>query len=584
MTELRTLLRALQRDPSHSDVAFGGEALLDTVEARQLELERQNRELREARRQLEQLRVLSDASAALGAVLEPSAMAASVTRLVVPVLADICFVDLFDRGDGQHLERAVALAEPSKAPLHEGLRRAPVADASSSAQERARLTGQTLHLHGRDCDAVVPEDLQETIGATSAVVVPLCTRDECVGVLTLLMTSGRVYGPNDVAVVEDLGRRMTAAIDNAFLYKQVENAVRARDDILSLVSHDLRNQLSAVLLGIASVVSGAPDTDRRKDRRRLDIVRRNAELMHKMTDDLLDLSSIEAGTLAISCESWSLRPLLQEALDSTSPLAKQRSIDLSMLTPIEDVAVNCDRERVLQVLANLIGNAVKFVPTGGRIVLRTEREPGFARILVEDNGPGIPKELQRRVFERRWQARETARKGHGLGLYISKKMVEGMGGRISVDSDLGRGATIILTLPLAEMPIVAGDGEVLIVDDNRDLRESVAHILTRNGYRVVEAGDGHDALELLRGEGRPCVVLLDLNMPRIDGRGFLAAVRADSRLAGVPVVLMSSERDIERRSTEFGVEGVLPKPFTEERLLEVVARFDSREPKVEASS
>jgi signal transduction histidine kinase/CheY-like chemotaxis protein len=524
--------------------------------------------------------LLADASAALASSLAYSETVAAVGNLLVPTFADLCLVDLIRPG-GEH-ERIAAFAGTIPFEVCDAMRAAAFHSTPPSAQERVLLTGQTVELFGETCVEAVPAEVADGVQPTGVLAVPLAVRGRCLGVLSLFfLDSTRSYASSDLALAEDLGRRIAVALDNAYLYGEAQEAVRARDNVLSLVSHDLRNQLSAVLLGIESVVAMAPSTDRRKDRRRLDIVRRNAELMHKMTDDLLDVSSIEAGTLAMSCAPSSLRALLMDAHESAAPIARDAGIELAVAVPPGDATVLCDRERTLQVLANLIGNAAKFVPRGGKVGLRAERDEAAWSLIVEDNGPGIARDAQRHIFERHWQARATARKGHGLGLYISKKIVEGMGGKISVESDLGRGATFAIRLPSAPAtelrPI---EGEVLVIDDNSDLRGSVAEVLSRRGYQVLEAADGQEAFEILESRVSTKIVLLDLHMPRMDGRAFLGSLRADPRVASLPVVLMSSERDFERNTGDLVVDGYLPKPFAEERLLEIVRRlggFPSRD-------
>ncbi len=218
-----------------------------------------------------------------------------------------------------------------------------------------------------------------------------------------------------------------------------ERAARAREEILAIVSHELRNHLAVIRMASTQTRAAAPEPAGQIDRA--------ARRMERLIEDLLDLARIESGKIAIVASPCWASALIAEAVEAMRPLAAKRSVALRVETA--EIEVACERERVLQVLANLIDNAIKHTPPGGSIVVRAARsDPGHARFDVEDTGAGIAPEDIPHIFDRYWQAK-TAREGAGLGLYISKGIVDAHGGQMSLQSELGRGSQFSFTLPLA---------------------------------------------------------------------------------------------------------------------------------------
>jgi signal transduction histidine kinase len=194
----------------------------------------------------------------------------------------------------------------------------------------------------------------------------------------------------------------------------------------------------------------APTNDRRvQARRQLEVIQRSATRAKRLIQDLLDVARIQAGGLAVDPVAVDVRSLVTEAMEAATPLANAAQLRVSADTTMDMPAVASDRERVLQVFANLIGNAIKFTPKGGEIRILSSLEHGEVRFTVADTGPGIPAEHLDHVFDRYWQAKSTAKLGTGLGLSIAKGIVEAHGGRIWVESSPGSGAEFNFTLPLA---------------------------------------------------------------------------------------------------------------------------------------
>ncbi|HEX2198121.1 MAG TPA: ATP-binding protein [Burkholderiales bacterium] len=225
--------------------------------------------------------------------------------------------------------------------------------------------------------------------------------------------------------------------------KEAERAARARDDMLAIVAHDLRNPIQ----NIATAAAGLSGAGEDKRMRLVGVIHRSTEEMERLIADLFDVARIESGTLSITKSHLDVRALLAEACERFEPQALARNIALGCETPAGLAALGADRDRLSQALSNLIGNALKFTPAGGRISLRAANEEGAVRISVEDTGIGIPPENLPHVFDRFWQASRASRAGAGLGLAICKGIVEAHGGRIWAISTEGGGTSIHITLP-----------------------------------------------------------------------------------------------------------------------------------------
>src|SRR5688572_28957342 len=258
---------------------------------------------------------------------------------------------------------------------------------------------------------------------------------------------------------EELARTMAAllplereATDRYLLTERAraDDALANRDDLLGMVSHDLRNLLSGIVVNAALIAEGAPGTDEGTATVAATArIQRYAARMNRLIGDLVDVASIDAGRLAVVPAPGDVTVLIAEAVAAFSPTAFEHGISLEHDADEAPLPADFDHDRMLQVLANLLGNAVKFTPRGGRIVVTAEREGGALALSVRDTGPGIPGEELARVFERFWQGNVEDRRGMGLGLYISRLLVEAHGGRIWAESTPGQGSTFHVRLPAA---------------------------------------------------------------------------------------------------------------------------------------
>jgi signal transduction histidine kinase len=267
--------------------------------------------------------------------------------------------------------------------------------------------------------------------------------------LTLVTSgSGRRFDVADLSLAADLARRAAVVVEHARLFHEAQQATRARDDVLAVVAHDLRNPLNTVSMAVSLMLETTP-LDRVQERRQAEIVRRAADRMNRMIQDLLDVKRMESGRLTIDARHEQPASLINDTIDMLRPLAAGSTIRLD--TNIEEKlpSVVADASRVQQVLSNLVGNAVKFTPRDGRITVCAERADGEVRFSVIDTGAGIPAEQLPHIFGRFWQAKSSDRRGIGLGLAIAKGIVEAHNGRIWVESDVGLGSTFYFTLPAA---------------------------------------------------------------------------------------------------------------------------------------
>ena len=262
----------------------------------------------------------------------------------------------------------------------------------------------------------------------------------------LVVAASHPFDEADVELGHELGRRVAVGIENTRLYAEAKHATEMRDEVLAIVSHDLRNPLATIAMSAEQL---ARTTEPERANRNVARIRRNTERMARLIDDLVDVGRVDAGQLPIESERVAVSSLVSEIVASFEAIAAERSVRVEAhgLPPGE---VHCDRRRILQVLANLIGNAVKFSPEGGAIAISGGEREGFYELAVADQGSGLTPEHAQRVFDRYWRAPEAKHQGSGLGLYIAKAIVEAHGGRIWVESTPGHGATFHFTLPVAE--------------------------------------------------------------------------------------------------------------------------------------
>ncbi|MEO5817105.1 MAG: ATP-binding protein [Gemmatimonadaceae bacterium] len=398
--------------------------------------------------------LLADASRLLGTSFDYQTTLSRLTRLAVPVLADYCTVDLVG-ADGEIERVAVAHVDPAKENLLWEVRRWVRAGAPMSPHlQRALANGESLlisELTDEMTESAALDDehrqLIMRLHACSLISVPLKVSGKTVGVLVLYAAeSNRHFDEDDLALAEELARRAALAVENARLYHEAELATRARDQMLGIVAHDLRNPLNTILMA-SELLEEVLATDERKSRQ-VKMVRRAGKQMNHLIQDLLDVKRIENGRLAVEPRAVRAVALLNEAVEMLRSLATARGLELALEPSGELPMVKADAQRIHQVFSNLIGNAIKFTPKGGRISLSGRQRGSDVHMGVTDTGPGIPAEQLPHVFGQFWQATGADRRGIGLGLAIAKGIVEAHEGRIWVESTVGAGSSFYFTLPV----------------------------------------------------------------------------------------------------------------------------------------
>jgi signal transduction histidine kinase len=400
----------------------------------------------------QRLRFLADASRLLAASIDYEATLKTVARLLVPDIADWCVVDLL-QADGTLARVAIEHRDPVRRDLARRLRECfpPRVDATSGPANVAR-TGRT-EFEVAIADAILrriaPEPdrlrLLSQLGMHSYISAPLATRDRLLGTITLFTEAPRVFDADDALMAEDLAHRAATAIDHARLYEDALRAARARDEMLAIVTHDLRTPLSAIMTAAALQLATAGDENGGRVRARAETIQRSARHMHRLIRDLTDLGQIDGGRFAIEPASQDVTSLLRYVVDTLQPVAARNRSEMRMniVGPIPPVV--CDAERVIQVLSNLASNAINVGSPS--VLISVEARGPDVLFTVSDSGPGIAPEDLPFMFDRYWRARSPHYKGTGLGLPIAKGIVDAHGGRIWVHSQLGAGTQFFFTLP-----------------------------------------------------------------------------------------------------------------------------------------
>jgi two-component system CheB/CheR fusion protein len=565
------------------------------------------------------LRLLADAGRVLAASHDLPATFQNAAQLAVSGFADLSVIDLLAEGGEGRIERiATAHADPAKAGLARDLRLHVPRLADTTPVMEVLRSGKPLvwpEISPPTYEASLrsPEHARVLAGLApcSFLAVPLIAKGRILGVWAFLYCeSGRRYRQEDLPVAEELARRAAEAADNVRLYREAQQANAAKDQFLAALSHELRTPLTPVLAFVSDLTEDArlPADVRAK----LVTVRRNVELEARLIDDLLDLTRITHGKLEIKPEITDLCAVVEHALDVCcgEEVAAGRLKILRELAAIPH-HVWGDASRLTQVFWNLFKNAVKFMPEGGEVRVRSTIEGSAAgetggrrlRIEIADTGIGIdPVELPR-IFNGFEQGpRQITRKfgGLGLGLAISRAIVDLHGGTLKAASaGLGQGATFTLELPLAEvaeteeiaqarpapppepqqvpaipaMPATPGRADhILLVEDHADTAAAFAELLRASGYEVTVAGSVREGLAAAAegvARGGLDLVISDLGLQ--DGHGY-ELMREIARLHGIPGIALSGygmEEDV-RQSREAGFSRHLTKPVNLQALRETI--------------
>jgi signal transduction histidine kinase len=410
------------------------------------------RDVTERRRAQEDEQFLSAAATEVARSLEYATVLQTIAHLVIPRLADGAVLDVI-QPDGS-IQRAGGAEEGSPRDfLLQEIARAGVSWQSPSPIVDVMRRGKAELFVDIDDDwidaheemATVPA--WRTVGAHQLYVMPIASAGRTLGALSLLMIEPkRAFNADSLALADKFAQPVALALVNAELYRAAQRANLAREEILNVVSHDLRNPLSAIAMCASVLQESQPD--RREADGLVVTITESVEAMNRLIQDLVDVASIERGQLSLERGPTTGARVVDRAMHMFAVEAKQHGIAFERFVSPETPQLVVDESRIVQVLTNLIRNAIKFTPDGGRIEVSAAAVDGGVRFSVRDNGPGIDPSMHQRVFDRYWQRSEGARKrGTGLGLSIARGIILAHGGRIGLGSEPGAGSEFHFWLP-----------------------------------------------------------------------------------------------------------------------------------------
>jgi signal transduction histidine kinase/CheY-like chemotaxis protein len=393
-----------------------------------------------------------------------------------------------------------------------------------------------------------------------------CER-EATGELTRLTTPARTFEWRSMPLRSADG----SVVGRGFLFhdrSQARELAGLKSDFLSTVTHELRTPLTSVK-GSLQLVLGKSTALSPIDCELLHISLKNADRLIRLINDLLDISRLELGKIELTFAKVPTASLVDEAVAGLRAYAAGRQITIGCAVHAEVPAIEGDRDRLIQVLTNLISNAVKFSPSGGHVLVSAERQDDDVHIAVRDWGIGIPTADQSRLFQRfqRVNPGQSAEPGTGLGLAISKAIIERHGGRIVLDSREQAGSTFTIVVPAAKEALVShGEADrpandvptVLLVDDDEDLATRMQEAW-KDRYRILRIARGVEALDVAR-RLQPDVVLLDVVLPDLSGYDVLRILRTTAATAAIPVIMLTVQPE-RALAANLGAVDVIAKPF-----------------------
>jgi PAS domain S-box-containing protein len=533
---------------------------------------------------------MAEASGILSRSLEYGATLEAIGALIVPRMADWCFVDLVEANGG--FQRAVvAHADAAQAPLAQRFKRSYLPISIPYGVSETLAGGRTTLMNDVTPDVLLAlardDDHREAllaVGIQCFVSVPMTSGGRTLGVITLMGTGCRSrFEAPEVAAAEELARRAGLAIDNARLYREAQEANRVKDEFLANLSHELRTPMTAILGWAHLLQVGGLDAE--QVQLGIDTIRQSGQAQAKLIDELLDVSRIVSGKLYLNPAPLDLSRIVRAAAAAIRPAAEAKRHRLDLDVEVEQLPTSGDAARLQQVFWNLLSNAVKFTPAGGSIRITVARpDADTAVVSVVDSGEGIPAAFLPLVFERFKQAATVVRgrTGLGLGLAIAKDLVELHGGSIEAKSaGPGQGSTFTVTLPVqrvAASPVAGQRGRVrlqgrrvLLVDDDAATRTLMSTALLSFGAEVRAAESASDALKTV-GDFAPEILISDIEMPGNDGITLLHELRHSQ--PGLPAIAVTGYADDSSRDRILaaGFDGFIAKPLDPQALAREVER------------
>jgi signal transduction histidine kinase/DNA-binding response OmpR family regulator len=511
---------------------------------------------------------LAHASQVLSRSLNLEDTVAALLDVSVPMLAERALLATMDK------EGAVARLEMHPVPKEDEGN--PFPPSLRQATEEA-LRHKQFHLWRVDQQA--------------AAICPLMAGDEVRGALVLEGAAVR-FDSARIALAREVASRASIAMENARLYSAVQEADRRKNEFLAMLAHELRNPLAPIRNAVhilASAESLPPKLGWARD-----VIGRQADHMARLIDDLLDVSRIVQGKVAVKPETLHLATLIERSVEASSPRLGAREQVLDVVLPREPIELDGDSVRLSQVLSNLINNACKFSPPRSRIRLEANYVDGELQIAVKDEGAGIAAEFLPHIFDLFAQADQSldrSQGGLGIGLTLVKHLVELHGGRVWASSDgLGKGAQVTISLParVGAQPAEAAPSapartaaaqpqasRILVVDDLAASAETLMALLEMEGFEVRVAHEGQEALRVAR-EFRPHVVLLDIGLPGMNGFEVAHGLRSQPESQEALLIALTGygEAESRSRSAQAGFDFHMVKPADVNLLLAMLANPD----------
>jgi len=453
----------------------------------------------------------------------------------------------------------------------------------------------------RDVAGPIGEGLAAHAGARFVTTLPLDGSRDGAAALILLSRHRSLFSDDDLAVLADLGSQTVVLAERRLVLAEQERlaaelsatvqalraANKAKSDFLAGMSHELRTPLNAII-GFSDLIRGkvGPDGTRVAPAEWVDHVHRSGQHLLSLVNDILDLSKVEAGQQDLRLENVDLRAAIAGCVADLSPLADRKK--LRLVTDAEPGVVVADPRRFRQILYNLLSNAIKYTPEEGEVRLIARCRPHEVQVTVADTGIGIAPEDHARVFEEFQQVGDPASRqpGTGLGLALTRRLVEAHGGTIDLESAPGRGSRFTIHLPVTDDATRArtrpdavaravrgggGPGDILVVEDDPSAARLLRAYLEGEGYHVRVAGDGESGIAAAR-QQPPAAIILDVLLPGADGWEVLRRLKSDDSLGDVPVIIVTvvDERDV---GLALGAEDYFVKPVGREQLLARLGRF-----------
>lgn len=412
----------------------------------------------------------------------------------------------------------------------------------------------------------------------------------------IVAAAARLWRQNALRLLEKKHAQQIKQLE----YEKLKELDQLKSQFFADISHEFRTPLTLILGPIDTLLSGKPAEEQA---RQYHLIKRSAQRLLRLINELLDLSKLEAGKMTLDLRPQDLVKLLQGVVYSFESLAQGKNISLELNCRVETAVLLIDSGKMEQVMINLVSNAIKFTPPHGRVSVELSLSQGEAKIEVRDTGPGIAPVHLPHVFDRFYQVADASNPdgvGSGIGLALSKELVELHGGRIKAYSKLGEGASFCVWLACGEVPISAlpappeasagerhpwleparevpastpaaeeieAENTVLLVEDNADMRSFIREVLAAH-YRVIEATDGQEGIDKAL-EHIPDLIISDVMMPHKNGLELCSALKNDQRTSHIPLILLTAKADVESRlvGLERGADDYLAKPFHQAELL-----------------